>query len=550
MQGTCEESDAKVLNCRPVDQYRGLRALTSDLGLARGSRRRSWRETLAAYRHPRVVTMLFLGFSAGLPLLLIFSSLSLWLREAGVDRATVTYFSWAALGYGFKFVWAPIIDKMPLPYLTARLGRRRAWLLTAQVLIICAIVWMASTDPAHGITTMGVAAVMLGFCAATQDIVIDAYRIESAEKALQALMSSTYIVGYRIGMLVSGAGALKLAVWLGDVAGYRYSAWQGTYLWMAAAMGVGVITTLLIPEPAEIGVTSRHMRSLEDYLRFLALFSVMVATLVAVFALGSATVEQLKQRAAEAGHHGLLAGFLLEAVHLGIAFAVAWLAGMLAVRIGVARGEVLRETYLEPLADFFYRYGGLALLILALIGLYRVSDVVLGVISNVFYQDLGFTKDQIADITKTFGLLMTILGGLLGGGLALRFGVMRMLFLGALLSAGTNLLFVLLAHRGAELWLLAAVISADNISGGLAGAAFVAYLSGLTQVSFTAFQYALFSSLMLLFPKLLGGYSGSIVDALGYSDFFILTALMGVPVLVLILLAARYAPAREKAPDG
>ncbi len=494
--------------------------------------------------------MLFLGFSAGLPRLLIFASLSLWLREAGVDRATVTFFSWAALAYGFKFVWAPIIDKMPLPHLTARMGRRRAWLLTAQGLIICAILWMAFTDPEHGITAMGFAAVMLGFSAATQDIVIDAYRIESAEKALQALMASTYIVGYRLGMLVSGAGALKLAAWLGDVGSYHYGAWQGAYLCMAAVMSVGVVTTLLIPEPETAGVPSRHLRSLGDYARFLALFVLMVATLVAVFALASGTVEQLKQQATEAGHNGLLAGFLLEAAHLGFAFAGAWLAGLLAVRLGVARGEVLRETYLEPLADFFRRYGRLALLVLALIALYRVSDVVLGVISNVFYQDMGFTKDQIADITKTFGLFMTILGGLLGGGLTLRFGVMRMLFLGGLLSAATNLLFVLLAHRGADIWLLATVISADNISGGLASAAFVAYLSGLTQVSFTAFQYALFSSLMLLFPDLLGGYSGTIVDALGYSRFFLLTALMGMPVLVLILLAARYAPAQSEAPDG
>ncbi len=173
--------------------------------------------------------------------------------------------------------------------------------------------------------------------------------------------------------------------------------------------------------------------------------------------------------------------------------------------------------------------------------MHRVSDVLFAVISNLFYQDMGFTKDQIADIAKTFGLLMTILGGLLGGGLALRFGVMRMLFGGGLMSAATNLLFVLLAHNGANVWLLVAVIGAANISGGLAGAELVAYLSGLTQVSFTAFQYALFSSLMLLFPKLLAGYSGSMVDALGYGAFSTLTALVGVPVLC--------APSEESRPD-
>ena len=184
--------------------------------------RPGWLETMRAFGHPRVVTMLFLGFSAGLPLLLIFSTLSLWLREADVSRSTATYFSWAALGYSFKFVWAPIIDKMPLPWLTQLLGRRRSWLLVAQIAIISAILWMAFTNPVDNLTPMALAAVMLGFSSATQDIVIDAYRIESAQRKMQALMSSSYIAGYRIGMLVSGAGALKLAAWFGGDAGYDY----------------------------------------------------------------------------------------------------------------------------------------------------------------------------------------------------------------------------------------------------------------------------------------------------------------------------------------
>jgi len=511
------------------------------MNMAETTVRHSWRETLHAYRHPRVITMLFLGFAAGLPLLLIFSTLSLWLREAGVDRATVTYFSWAALGYGFKFVWAPIIDKLPLPILTHRLGRRRAWLLVAQCAIIGAILWMAFSDPLQGLTAMAFAAVLLGFSSATQDIVIDAYRIESAEEELQALMSSTYIAGYRIGMLVSGAGALKLAAWFGAEGVYDYAAWQAAYLCMAAVMGIGLLTTLLIPEPQTQARESKYLNTLADYLRFLLLFAVAVGAIVAVFATSGEWVDGFKASLKADGHNGLFAGFLVEALRLFAALGAAWLAAKVAVRVGLARGEVLRETYIDPLADFFRRYGRLAILILALIGLYRISDIVLGVISNVFYQDMGFSKDQIADITKTFGLLMTILGGLLGGGLAVRYGVMRILMLGAVLSAATNLLFMLLAQSGPELWLLVVVISADNISAGIASAAFVAYLSGLTQVSFTAFQYALFSSLMLLFPKLIGGYSGSIVDAIGYSEFFLLTAAMGVPVLLLVWLAQRYA---------
>jgi PAT family beta-lactamase induction signal transducer AmpG len=468
----------------------------------------------------------------------------LWLRQAGLDRSTVTLFSWAGLAYGFKFVWAPIIDKMPLPWLTARMGRRRAWLLVAQGAIVCAIAWMALSDPLSSVTTMALGAVLLGFSAATQDIVIDAYRIESAEQELQALMASTYIVGYRLGMLVAGAGALKLVAWAGgDTGAYSYSAWQGAYLGMALAMGVGIVTTLVIPEPPGSPHESRYLHTLDDYLRFLALFMIMVGVMVAAYLAGADTVGRLKQLSAEAGTNGLFSGFLVEAGRLGAAFTLAWVAGRGAVHLGVARVAVLRETYLDPLTDFFGRYGVKALVILSLIGVYRVSDIVMGVIANVFYEDMGFSLDEIANVTEIFGMVAMIFGGLLGGGLVLRYGVMKILFLGALLSAATNLLFMLLAQLGPDIWMLALVIFADNTSGGLASGAFVAYLSGLTRIKFTAFQYALFSSLMLLLPKLLGGYSGAMVDNVGYSSFFLLTALLGLPVLGLVWVAARYAPA-------
>ncbi len=500
----------------------------------------SWLQTLVAYKHPRVVTMLFLGFAAGLPLLLIFSTLSLWLRDAEVSRSTVTYFSWAGLGYSFKFVWAPLIDKLPLPWLTQLLGRRRSWLLLAQCAIIGAILWMAFTDPVAGLLPMALAAVMLGFSSATQDIVIDAYRIESAEQELQALMASSYIAGYRIGMLVAGAGALKLAAWFGGDVGYNYHAWQSAYLWMAAAMGVGVVTTLWIAEPQQQRQESRYLNSLQDYVRFLLLFILAVTVFITIFANAGTAVEWAKLQLG--GDTGALSSLLLQGVRLLLAVAAAWLAARVAIAVGLARPEVLQETYIEPMTDFFRRYGRFALLILTLVGFYRLSDIVLGVISNVFYYDLGFSKDQIANIVMLFGIIMTVVGGFLGGGLALRFGVMKILFLGALLSAGTNLLFLLLAEAGANVPLLIGVIAADNLSAGLASAAFIAYLSGLTNISFTAFQYAVFSSLMTLFPKLLGGYSGSIVDSIGYSNFFTMTALMGLPVLLLVYLVWRYMP--------
>lgn len=487
----------------------------------------------------RVMTMLFLGFSAGIPLLLIFSSLSLWLREAGAERAAVTYFSWAALGYSFKFVWAPLVDQFSVPGLTARLGRRRAWMLLAQTAIIIAILSMAMIDPSSNqssLTLMALAAVMLGFSSATQDIVIDAYRIESAKPELQAIMSATYIAGYRIGMLVAGAGSLFLADWFGSSSEiYNYQAWQWTYFAMALAMLVGVTTTLVIREP-QVPRSGNALISNRDSVGFLLLFVIAIGGFIGVFFFSGDSAKLIKMMLG----NSFLAAFLAESLRLALALFCAWLLALLLVKSGIVEYSLVERTYLLPIRDFFERYGwSLAWILLALIGMYRIADIVLGVISNLFYQDLGFSKSEIAGAVKTFGLLMTIVGGFVGGLLALRFGVIRILMLGAVLAAATNLLFMLLAGIGYDLFWLYLVISADNLSAGIASAAFVAFLSSLTNVSFTAMQYAIFSSLMTLLPKLLGGYSGSMVDAMGYSKFFLLTAILGLPVLLLIRLAEK-----------
>jgi PAT family beta-lactamase induction signal transducer AmpG len=495
---------------------------------------------MKAFCHPRVVTMLFLGISAGLPLLLIFSSLSLWLREAGVERAAVTYFSWAALGYSFKFVWAPLVDVIPLPLLGRLLGRRRSWLLLSQLSIVLAITLMALIDPAsQGLVWMALAAVLLGFSSATQDVVIDAYRIESAAAEFQAMMSASYIAGYRIGMLIAGAGALFLASYFGtSPEQYEASAWQMTYFIMAACMLIGIVTTLLIREP-EVAPATRP-QSASDYAGLFFTFVVAVSGFIAVFAASSDLAEQFKQGLAEQVNNAPLAAVLIELLRLSVAVCVALVLARFCLRFDWVNATLLKRSYVEPVQDFFHRYGwSLAWLLLALVGLYRISDIVLGVIANVFYQDMGFTKPQIATVVKTFGLFMTIFGGFLGGILAVRYGVMRILFLGAVLSAATNLLFMLLAGMGNEIWMLYIVISADNLSAGLASAAFIAFLSSLTNISFTAVQYAIFSSLMTLLPKMLGGYSGGMVESLGYQWFFILTALIGLPVLLLIALAAK-----------
>ncbi len=501
---------------------------------------RSWQESLRAFVAPQVVTMLFLGIAAGLPLLLIFSSLSLWLREAGVDRSAVTYFSWAALGYSFKFVWAPLLDILPLPILSKLLGRRRSWLLLSQLMIICSIILMAMVDPAtHSLTLMAIAAVLLGFSAATQDVVIDAYRIESADTRLQAMMSASYIAGYRIGMLLAGAGALMLASYFGSEMGeYNYHAWRHSYLIMATLMLVGVATTLLSSEP-EVNKKVHDDRR-RDYLGLMLTFVLSISGFIGCFYLTSDWAVQARLQLFSWLGNGPLAAVAVELIRLLLATLAAVVIARTLILMGWVQKSIVHRSYVAPIQDFFKRYGlSMALLLISLIGLYRISDIVLGVIANVFYQDMGFTKPQIATVVKTFGLFMTILGGFLGGILVLRFGVMRILLLGAVLSALTNLLFMLLAQMGNDIVMLYIVISADNLSGGLASAAFIAFLSSLTNISFTAVQYAIFSSLMTLLPKILGGYSGTMVEGIGYEQFFLLTALLGVPVLLLIVFAAR-----------
>ncbi len=486
----------------------------------------SWDEALQTYYKPQIAVMLFLGFSAGLPLLLIFSSLSIWLREAGVARAEVTYFALGALAFSFKFIWAPLIDKLPLPILFSVLGRRRSWLLVSQLAIAGAIISMAMVDPAFGLKGMAFAVIALGFSAATQDIVIDAYRIEAADADNQAAMSAVYIAGYRIGMVVSGAGSLIIAAKLGVEGEYQYAAWQQTYFIMAGFMLVGIITTLLIKEPQSAQTEKHYLHSLLDYVRFIFLF----ATFVSAFIICYLYIIDIV-------YSGSIArtGFFIESFRLLFSLLFAVIISYSLVLMKIINKEMVFSTYIEPFYDFFIRYKKIFVFILLLVGLYRISDILLGTLANIFYTDLGFTKEEIGYTSKTFGLIMTIVGGFTGGILSIRFGVMRILLLGAILSAATNLLFIYLAYMGHDLVVLTIVIAADNLSAGLSMAAFVAYLSSLTSLSFTATQYAILSSVMTLLPKTLSAYSGTVVENVGYSSFFIGTTLIGIPVIILIL---------------
>ena len=426
-----------------------------------------WRDVWQVYLEAATWRMLLLGFSAGLPLLLVFGTLSFWLREAGINRTTIGYLSWVGLAYGFKWVWAPLVDRLPIPLLTRLLGRRRSWLLLAQATIIAALVGMALTDPRQALLPVVWCALAVAFGSATQDIALDAYRIESAATEKQAALAAAYQTGYRIAMIWAGAGALWIAARaeVAGVVGYQQGAWATAYLVMAASMLLGVATVLLSPEPAARAFTPARNAA-----------------------------------------------------------------------------EWLRSALVEPFADFLRRYGKQAVLILALIAVYRISDVVMGIMANPFYVDMGYTKDEVAAVTKIYGVIMTLVGAFAGGALSMRFGVMRVLMLGAVLSAASNLLFAWLGSRGHDVNALIFVISADNLASGIASAAFIAYLSSLTNVNYSATQYALFSSMMLLLPKFLAGYSGSFVDSFGYSQFFTATALLGLPVLVLVGLASRLKP--------
>ena len=424
----------------------------------------SWISALKVYLEPASLRMLSLGFSAGLPLALVFGTFFFWLREAGIDRTTIGFLSWVGMAYTFKWVWSPLVDRLPIPLLTRALGRRRSWLIVSQILIAGALVGMALNDPKLALAPVVWCAIAVAFGSATQDIALDAFRIESADAERQAALSATYLAGYRMAMIWSGAGALLVAARseVPNAALYQHDAWQTAYLVMAASMLPGMLTVLLSKEPAQQPMgTSRNA------------------------------------------------------------------------------AEWLRSALLEPFADFLKRYGKQAVLILALIAVYRISDVVLGIMAYPFYVDLGFTKEEVAAVSKVYGVIMSLVGAFAGGVLAMRLGVMRVLMLGAALSAASNLLYAWLASRGHDVGALVFVISADNLAGGIATSAFIAYMSSLTNVNYSATQYALFSSMMLLLPKFLAGYSGLYVDHFGYSNFFIGTAILGVPVLLLVWLASR-----------
>jgi len=419
--------------------------------------RRSWREALAVYGDRRMLLILAMGFSSGLPLLLTLGTLGWWLRELGIDLKTIGLFALVGLPYSFKFAWAPAMDHAPLPGLTRLFGRRRGWALATQLGLAASIAGMGLSNPAEAPVVTAAWAIAVAFFSASQDIVVDAYRIEILAPHEQGAGAAATQLGYRIGMLASGAGAFALAELL---------PWSSVFLVMAALVGVGVVAVLLAPEPAAPPAER---------------------------APAGGAVETLRAR--------------------------------------------LRIAIIEPLADFVTRRGWLAILLLAL--LYKFGDAVSAQMASPFYFDLQFTKLEVASVTKVWSVVATMAGITAGGALVAAIGTFRALLIGGVLQAATNLLFSALALVGHSVPMLAVAVGADSFTGGLASAAFVAYLSGLCRARFTATQYALLTSLMAGGRTLLSAGSGVLAEGLGWAPFFALTALLAVPGLLLLLWLMR-----------
>jgi len=448
---------------------------------------RGWADAVGAYRHPRVLAMLFLGFSAGLPFMLVFSTLSAWLREVGIERATIGMLSWVGIIYSVKFFWAPVVDRLQLPFIGRLLGRRRSWMLVAQIGIAVGLANMAHLSPVGHLGTVAVLALLVAFSSATQDISVDAWRIEAAPPPMQGVMAAAYQLGYRIAIMVASAGALWIAADHG---------WTVAYTTMAVFAGIGIVTTLVIPEP-EPRVARESL------------------------AQERRVIDWLERKA----------HWPQSLQNLG-----SWFIGAVVC----------------PFLDFFTRFGTrLAALMLAFIACYRLADFTMGVMTNPFYLDIGFTLKEIAAIAKGFGVFMSLLGTLIGGMAVARLGTVRSLALGSVLVIVANLMFAVFASMNEpSIAGLAIVISADNMAMGIAGTSLIAYLSGLTSASYTATQYALFSSMYALPGKLLMGTSGFVVDALGYPMFFCYTATLGLPALVMLFFLAREREAKRIADGG
>lgn len=446
---------------------------------------RSWVDSASVYFERRVLSLLFFGFSSGLPLLLVYSTLSAWLTEVGISKTAIGFISLVGTAYALKFLWSPIVDKMPVPILTRLVGRRRSWMLVSQAVLIVAIYGMAGSNPesADGLWWMIFWAVIVAFASATQDIVIDAYRTEILDDEKLGAGAANLVFGYRVAMLAAGGGSLIVA----DFAG-----WSTAYTVMAGLVLVGVAAVLLNPEPAVR--RSRESDALEEKGR----------------------------------------DFLQRNAHLPGAV------------LGVAAS--VYTAVVCPFAEFMSRRGWIPVLLF--VALYKYGDALLGVMALPFYLEMGFSKTEIGAISKGFGLAMTLIGAGLGGLMVARYGILRALLVCGVLQAASNLVFAVQAWVGYSVPMLMVTIASENLSGGMGTTAFVAYLSSLTNVAYTATQYALLSSLMAFARTIFASGSGWLADQMDWVSFFLVTTLAALPGLILLIWMLRSFPAESGRRSG
>lgn len=472
--------------------------------MAEAAPRQNWTAALAVYLKRHALVMLALGFATGLPFFLVFDTLSAWLRADGLSLETIAFFSLSTLAYAFKFLWAPWIDQTSIPFLTRRLGHRRSWMIVVQIIVIVGLILIAGSKPAENLGAVAAFAVLTGFASATQDIVVDAWRIEVAAESEQGAMAAAHAWGYRVALVIAGAIPLLLA---------DAFSWSVSYGVMALLMGVGVIAAVLAPRERErpapsIDAMPLRTRSIVEVLEWLIRLGGLVA---GALALGSGLTGNFRLLSAVIAP-GETIGIFGQVVAVIVGFGAIVAAASPIPGYLTAPGVYLAQSFGAPLKDFFGRFRGQAALILALICLYRISDFVLNLM-NPFYIDLGFTLTEIAEVRKIFGVVMSMLGVFLGGVAIARFGLMGPLVVGALAGPVSNLVFAWLAVQGPEVWALTVAIGIDNVSGGFSGTCLIAYMSSLTSAGFTASQYALFSSLYALPGKFVAAASGRIVTA-------------------------------------
>lgn len=479
--------------------------------------RRTVGSALAVYLERSSLVMVALGFAASLPYFLVFDTLSAWFRAAGLALEVIGVFSLVTLISSFKFLWAPLIDRTEVPLLTARLGHRRSWMLVCQALIIIGLWLIAGSDPTISLGRIALFAFLVGFATATQDIAIDAWRIEAAETSKQGAMAAAYQWGYRVGIIVAGAVPFLLASSYG---------WNFSYAVMAGLMAIGVLAVLAAPREAQHairpirteGIAPAPLRDALEWIVRLALLAIGALIMGSGLAANASVLgNALGLLGAAAAREEVLRLWTIDArvwVQLGavaVGILIITIATLPLPHVRTRPGVYLYSALGDPLRDFFARYHGTGGLILALICLYRVPDFVLNIM-NPFYLDLGYTLVEIAEVRKIFGVFMTMFGTFAGGLAVVRYGLMRAMVIGAFAGPVSNLLFIWLAFQHHSVWALFIAIGLDNVAGGFAGTCLIAYMSSLTSVGFTATQYALFSALYALPGRLIASQSGRIVE--------------------------------------